>query len=156
MSQLPLSLLASGHLNGLIVAPDPLRGRLVDALRWHVPRPVSTAYSTLLLPPPDRSGTVILPDVNFLSGDGQRRLMAWLDFTGGRTQVIATAAFPVWPLVTAGVFLEPLYYRLNAVHIDATPWVAPMMRAPIVRAEVAGSVDGVYLEVASGASSSAA
>jgi hypothetical protein len=64
-------------------------------------------------------GTVVLQDVDRLDLGAQRELLAWLDNRGGRVRVISTAHRDLFDLVTAGEFLDPLYYRLNTIVVDA-------------------------------------
>ena len=63
------------------------------------------------------AGTVVLHDVDRLGLRWQRELFAWLDAEAGRTQVVSTTSRSLLPLIAAGDFLEPLFYRLNTVHI---------------------------------------
>ena len=70
-------------------------------------------------------GTLVLQDVDRLDLGAQRQLLAWLDDRGGRVRVISTARHDLFDLVTAGAFLDPLYYRLNTIVVDA---VAPDAR----------------------------
>lgn len=73
----------------------------------------------LLLPPVTaRPSTVVVRDVDALTVDEQRTLLAWLDAGESRTQVVSTASAPVLPLVEAGAFNDALYYRLNTVYIN--------------------------------------
>jgi sigma-54-interacting transcriptional regulator len=67
-------------------------------------------------------GTVVLQDVDRLDLSAQHRLLSWLDNRSGRIRVISTARHDLFDLVTAGAFLDPLYYRLNTIVVDA---VAP-------------------------------
>ena len=66
-----------------------------------------------------REGTVVLQDVDRLDLSAQREFLAWLDERGGRVRVISTARRDLFDLVTAGEFLDPLYYRLNTIVVDA-------------------------------------
>jgi hypothetical protein len=64
-------------------------------------------------------GTVVLQDVDQLDLSAQHALLTWLDDRGGRVRVISTARRDLFDLVTAGEFLDPLYYRLNTIVVDA-------------------------------------
>jgi hypothetical protein len=66
-----------------------------------------------------RHGTIVLRDVDRLDLGAQREFLAWLDERGGRVRVISTARRDLFDLVTAGEFLDPLYYRLNTIVVDA-------------------------------------
>jgi hypothetical protein len=70
------------------------------------------------LPGLDR-GTIVLQDVDRLDISAQHQLLTWLDDRGGRVRVISTACRDLFDLVTAGEFLDPLYYRLNTIVVDA-------------------------------------
>jgi DNA-binding NtrC family response regulator len=62
--------------------------------------------------------TVIVRDVMKLDAGRQQQLYQWLDERGEHARVIATASEPLYPMVEARQFLEPLYYRLNIVCVD--------------------------------------
>jgi DNA-binding NtrC family response regulator len=62
--------------------------------------------------------TLIVRDVAALTATDQQRLLQWLD-RGERSQVLSTAAQPVFSLVERGEFLEDLFYRLNVLRLDA-------------------------------------
>jgi hypothetical protein len=64
-------------------------------------------------------GTVVLQDVDRLDLSAQHQLLTWLDDRGGRVRVISTARRDLFDLVTTGEFLDPLYYRLNTIVVDA-------------------------------------
>ena len=83
-----------------------------------IPLVTWTAGSNVSLPAL-RQGTVVLQDVDRLDQNAQRELLAWLDDRGGRVRVISTARGDLFDLVTSGEFLDPLYYRLNTVVVDA-------------------------------------
>jgi transcriptional regulator of acetoin/glycerol metabolism len=62
--------------------------------------------------------TVIVRDVMKLDAGRQQQLYQWLDERGAHARVIATTSEPLYPMVEARQFLEPLYYRLNIVCVD--------------------------------------
>jgi len=66
-----------------------------------------------------RQGTVVLQDVDRLDLRAQRELLVWLDERGGCVRVISTARGDLFDLVVSGEFLDPLYYRLNTIVVDA-------------------------------------
>jgi len=68
-------------------------------------------------PAPDR-GTVVLRHVECLDVDQQHRLMAWLETTGESVRIISTTSVRLFDYVERGLFLDALYYRLNAVLLD--------------------------------------
>lgn len=57
--------------------------------------------------------TLVVRDVHLLDAAQQRGLFEALDAWQGRVRVIATAPEPLYPLVSALLFDEALYYRLN-------------------------------------------
>jgi hypothetical protein len=63
-------------------------------------------------------GTIVLEEVDRLDLTAQRQLLNWLDNRGGKVRVISTARQDLFDLVTAGEFLDPLYYRLNTIVVD--------------------------------------
>jgi hypothetical protein len=83
-----------------------------------IPLVTWTAGSNVSLPAL-REGTVVLQDVDRLELSAQRELLAWLDERGGRVRVISTARGDLFALVMSGEFLDPLYYRLNTIVVDA-------------------------------------
>ncbi len=85
-----------------------LRPHMREPTVWHQPR-------TRLDLPTREVGAYVLRDVGALSIDDQRRLLAWMGNAGSRTQIISTAARPVFALVTSRVFDAMLYYRLNVM-----------------------------------------
>jgi DNA-binding NtrC family response regulator len=84
--------------------------------------PLASWHSGETVAPPRtvRGGTLILHDVSALTPDEQRQLLEWLDWDGGRTQVVSTTPVSLAPRVQAGTFIEWLYYRLNTVCVDVT------------------------------------
>src|SRR6185295_3976680 len=70
------------------------------------------------LPALDR-GTLIIHDVDTLDLAAQRTLLAWLEDRTSRVRVITTVRRDFFAMVTAGVFLDQLYYRLNTIVVDA-------------------------------------
>ena len=96
-----------------------------DFLEWltlDLQKPIATwcTGERLVLPPVERTRTMILQDVGALTDADQHRLLDWLDRARGRTQVVSTTPAPLLPRVQAGTFLGRLYYRLNIVCIDVT------------------------------------
>lgn len=117
-----LELVGADHPNVLVAGSEAAVVDALQRLRATCRQPVATceAGSWLVLPPPSQTGALILRDVGNLTRESQGRLMAWLDDTCGRTQVIATSATALWPQVEDGAFPEALYYRINVIYIDLT------------------------------------
>jgi hypothetical protein len=109
--------LASLGVNVLLVAPDGLAEKNVDALRPDFSQPLKVwrPGSRLVLPPDGHTGTLILQDVGAMARGDQRWLCDWLEVTADRTRVISTTPQPLLPLVEADRFFDTLYFRLNVL-----------------------------------------
>jgi hypothetical protein len=79
--------------------------------RWRPGQPLSL---------PTDTGTVILHEVDQLTGEDQLRLSRWLEAGEDHAQVVSTATAPLLPRVEAGTFIDTLYYRLNTICVDVT------------------------------------
>jgi len=67
------------------------------------------------LPAPGDVNTLVIRDVEVLTAERQRELLSWLEEAVARTRVVSTTTVPLFQRVTAGLFLDTLYYRLNTV-----------------------------------------
>lgn len=112
--------LISAGSNVLVRGEKSATTATVVALSADLSMPLVTwiGSATAALPTLDR-GTVVLQDVDCLDLSAQHDLLEWLNDRGGRVRVISTAQLDLFDLVTAGEFLDPLYYRLNTILIDA-------------------------------------
>jgi DNA-binding NtrC family response regulator len=72
-------------------------------------------------------GTLVLADVAAMSMGQQMRLFDWLSATENGPQVVSISSVPLRPLVDDGRFLEGLLYRLNVIHLEATPGTATVI-----------------------------
>jgi hypothetical protein len=70
--------------------------------------------------PHDHPGTLVLMDVARLTEAQQAGLVAWLDESTARTQVISLSEHQVWHPATPALRLD-LYYRLNTIYFEAPP-----------------------------------
>ena len=105
----------------LLLVGSPGAVRIVMEMLWlELREPILTwrAGQPLDLPAPGRASTLVLHDVNELTKDDQRRVLEWLDETGGRIRVVSTTRTSLWPQLKSGGFDETLYYRLNTVCVD--------------------------------------
>jgi hypothetical protein len=112
-------LLRKSHPNVLLTGGHAAASAALEDLRSCF-RPVVSwcAGNPLVLPALAASSTLILNEAASLSFEDQRRLLAWLERSGGAIQVITTTSCPLFPLVERGAFLEALYYHLNVVCLD--------------------------------------
>jgi transcriptional regulator of acetoin/glycerol metabolism len=70
-------------------------------------------------PSPAAGFTLLVRDVASLDAHEQARLHRWLGERSGAVRVITTSSVSLYGLVEQRQFLEPLYYRLNVVCLDA-------------------------------------
>ena len=105
--------------NVLIEGPRAATEAVLRALRPHCREPVCCWGDPL---GDQHPLTLIVRDVAALTAADQQRLLQWLD-RGERSQVLSTAAQPVFSLVERGEFLEDLFYRLNLLRLDAATFV---------------------------------
>ena len=92
----------------------------VVALSADFPVPLKTwiAGTDSDLPVLDR-GTLVIHDADCLDLAAQRSLLLWLEDRTNHVRVITTVTRDLFAMVTAGVFLDQLYYRLNTIVVDA-------------------------------------
>ena len=109
------------HRANLLVVGEPAATAVILELLGLNARDTTTwrPRQPLELPPPGRTTTLILHDVDQLSPAAQGAVLRWLDQTAGQTWVVSTTTAPLWPCVAAGAFSETLYYRLNIVCMSA-------------------------------------
>jgi len=104
--------------NVLLIEPDAGHcRRVIDAVLEGSRAPIWRCEGTPLALPADGVGTLLLHGVATLTSDEQRRLLGWIE-RNRATQVITVAECPLFPGVTAGTFLDGLYYRLNVLLVD--------------------------------------
>jgi hypothetical protein len=104
--------------NVLVIDPDAAHSRhIVDALLEGSRGPVWRCQVTPLALPGETVGTLLVQDACELTPDEQRLLLGWIE-QNRATQVVTVASRPLYPCVTAGTFLDGLYYRLNVLVVD--------------------------------------
>ena len=109
-------LLVTARPNVLLEGPPETTDAIVgEAIGW-LPAPHATW--TGVPPSGDRPATLLVRSVSAFDQDQQHSLLDWLEAPGDRMQVISTTTEPLYPLVSRGVFLANLYYRLNVVLLD--------------------------------------
>ena len=117
-----LRLVEKHRVNLLLMGSRDIVQPMVESLaaRFHQPVGTWSPGERLVLPPAERTGTMVLNDVGALALQDQIQLLEWLATASGRTQVVSTTPSPLLPQVQAGGFIDTLYYRLNTVCVDAT------------------------------------
>jgi hypothetical protein len=107
--------------NVLVSGPREATHAFILALIPHLHAAVRDCSAGDALPASPADGTLILRGVDALDGEQQRTLLRWLDDPLTRwTQVVSTAAAPLYPAVQAGTFSDRLYYHLNVVLVEVT------------------------------------
>ena len=117
-----LRLVEKHRVNLLLMGSSDIVQPMVESLaaRFHQPVGTWSPGERLVLPPAERTGTMVLNDVGALALHDQIQLLEWLATACGRTQVVSTTPSSLLPRVQAGGFIDTLYYRLNTVCVDAT------------------------------------
>jgi Sigma-54 interaction domain len=115
-----LLLMGMPRVNLLLIAPHGVVRFVLESLLLDLHEPIAQwrAGETLMLPPVDETGTLVLHETGSLRPDEQLRLLDWLERADGRTQVVSTSSIPLLPRVEAGGFIDTLYYRLNTICVD--------------------------------------
>jgi hypothetical protein len=108
------------RVNVLLIGIDGMVWNVLETLPLHLPEPITTwsPSEPFALPPPARSGTVILHDIGEMTHDDQMRTLEWLEQTGRRTQVVSTTPVSLLSRVQDGTFIDTLYYRLNTLCVN--------------------------------------
>ena len=117
------ALMSDGRRPNLLVV---CRRVSVEAATRHVAAYCAPPFHVLTFPgqldlTTVEGGTLILADVAMMSVGQQTRLYDWLTATVDGPQAVSISSVPLRPLVDDGRFLEGLLYRLNLIHLDATP-----------------------------------
>ena len=109
------------RVNVLLAGRDEVVRLVVQTILGHVSKPVWTlsAGEDLLLPPIGPS-TLVIYEVGALALREQIQLLEWSGGPLRDTQLISTTSAALIPRVTAGSFIDMLYYRLNTVYLDVT------------------------------------
>jgi hypothetical protein len=117
-----LRLVEQHRVNLLLMGRAEIVQPMVEALaaRFHQPVGTWSPGERLVLPPAERTGTMVINNVGALALPDQIQLLEWLGSACGRTQVVSTTPSPLLPRVQSGKFIDTLYYRLNTVLVDAT------------------------------------
>jgi hypothetical protein len=106
-------------VNVLLAGRDEVVRLAVRMILRHVSKPVRTwSPGEDLVLTPTGPGTLVIYEVGALALREQIKLLEWSGNPFLNTQVISTTSFPLIPRVTAGSFIDMLYYRLNTVYLD--------------------------------------
>jgi hypothetical protein len=117
------SMLVEGPEASIQAALQLLTPYLREPVTW-LQRGISQA-----LPAPG-SGALVMQNIAALDRQDQERLRVWLDDAAHRSQVVATSAYPLFPLVDCGLFDATLYYRLNVVRFSVGPEERDVLSTP--------------------------
>ena len=121
-TQETLQLVEMHRVNLLLMGREDVVQPMVESLaaRFHQPVGTWSPGERLVLPPAERTGTMVLNDVGSMALQEQIQLLEWLGTAIGRTQVVSTTPAPLLSRVESGKFIDTLYYRLNTICVDAT------------------------------------
>lgn len=108
--------------NALLIGGPPVTEAAIEILAPGFWKPITIrrADSPLILLAAPSSGTLILKEPATLSLDDQQRLDIWCRASTA-TQVVTTSTVPLLPFVERHLFLESLYYQLNALYVELIP-----------------------------------
>lgn len=114
----PLHEVCLHHVNALLIGAAPRLDALLAKIRRlaDMPIPLCVLPGPLALP---ESGTVLVRDVAALTRQQQQALLDWMNGRRSRVQVISASSEGLFERVTAGLFSDRLYYRLNLVLLHA-------------------------------------
>jgi Sigma-54 interaction domain len=105
--------------NVLITGPADAIELSLAALLPHLDPPVCYSTFDTLVPSARGVKTLVIRNVDDLSARQQRTLSSWLERSAvTRTRLVSTTTVCLLGLVSAGLFLDVLYYRLNTMLID--------------------------------------
>jgi Sigma-54 interaction domain len=115
-----LLLVGMARVNFLLMGSGGIVQSVLDTFLSRASQPIDSWFpgETLVLPPVDRAGTMVLHEVGKLGIRDQIQMLEWLGQAMGRTQVVSTTSASLLPRVQAGAFIDTLYYRLNTVCVD--------------------------------------
>src|SRR4051812_44358141 len=113
------ALLTKGHLRVLVIGPGAVTDMALALLQSYVHQPIAVwAPRQQREIPNGVHGTLVIRGVDGADAGQQAQLVRWCGESAGAAQVLATAAAPVFPLVTRGDFRADLYYRLNHAYCE--------------------------------------
>jgi hypothetical protein len=105
--------------NVLVIGPVAEIEATVSAIVVALEKPAYFWAPDEPLPARADGHTIVIRDIGMLSPVLQVAWLAWLTAQRRRyPHIITTSSNPVFPLVTQGLFLADLYYRLNTILLD--------------------------------------
>ena len=119
-SDIELSVMRRLHPNVLLIGSQQSNERALSELLPVCRTPVYQPNPEFELPIVE-GGTIVLRRVEVLRPHRQRALHEWFSRELGRIQVITLASAQLFQRVSAGAFLEDLFYRLNTMTLQ-TVW----------------------------------
>jgi hypothetical protein len=109
------------RVNILLAGRDEVVQLVLRTILGHMSSPVRTwSPGKDVVRPPIGPGTLVIFEVGALALREQIQLLEWSGSLLRNTQVISTTSASLIPRVTAGSFIDMLYYRLNTVYLDVT------------------------------------
>jgi hypothetical protein len=107
--------LVSTRANTVIVASENATMMVLTAVWPTLKKPIHWVEADRLSLPRQSAGTLIVQGADALSASAQQQLFDWLERDTHATRILTTTERPLFPLVEAGSFLTPLYFRLNVL-----------------------------------------
>ena len=104
--------------NLLLSGPEAITSAVLRSLRPVLRQPVWETDAAALTLPTTPMGAVIVLSAASLSAEDQIRLLQWIHDQQLRVQLVTITAKPLFPLVSRGAFLAPLYYLLNTLYVE--------------------------------------
>jgi hypothetical protein len=106
----------------LLVGPSEATASALEGLLADFAQPVWFHDCATGMDLPDEAATVVLQGLEALDARAQHALMARLDRTPSRQQIISLSEQSLFALVQRGGFLEALYRRLSVVYLRFESW----------------------------------
>jgi hypothetical protein len=104
--------------NVLVSGPNDALTAFLQMARSEMREPIRTASASL---PPTLDGvrTLVLTEIDALTGEDQQRLRSWLDERHNEeVQVVSVTSASLYALVAENTFDTQLYYRLNTIFLE--------------------------------------
>jgi hypothetical protein len=114
-----LPVLRLAHPNVLLIGDTDDTGTTFERMLPYLETPIAiwTPRQSANVPAtPFR--TLVVKRADHLNEAQQTELLALVSRTAGDIQVVTTSTVPILPLVSQGLFPDPLYYRLNVILVE--------------------------------------